>query len=343
MDIKKEDCGTEITTTNMPKSLKKEFIEVLKVQSYTDNETMMVAYIVSELVKMGVEWKIDFFGNILVTKGTALSFPCVVSHIDTVHQIIPNFTVKTNNKFGFEKAYAVSDKGQVGVGGDDKCGIYACLYALKELDNIKVAFFSQEEIGCVGSNNVDLAFFNDVKYILQLDRRGYGDWINEYFGDKVTSGDFEYDLKEIKLKYGYMEEYGLFTDSTTLAERGVGVSAVNIGCGYYYPHSNMEYINLNEYYSSLLFMMEILNTLKSTYPYKYIFTTAIKGGNYYGKYVYPESTVDTQKHFAKNIDYVVCMCCEDKCDKEDCLQHSQTQQYICWDCLREYNLWKYCD
>jgi hypothetical protein len=32
-----------------------------------------------------------------------------------------------------------------GIGGDDKCGVYACLELLKELPNLKAAFFVSEE------------------------------------------------------------------------------------------------------------------------------------------------------------------------------------------------------
>jgi putative aminopeptidase FrvX len=56
------------------------------------------------------------------------------------------------------KAY--NDLGNpTGIGGDDKCGVYACLELLKELPNLKAAFFVSEETGCHGSKKADPNFF----------------------------------------------------------------------------------------------------------------------------------------------------------------------------------------
>ncbi len=40
---------------------------------------------------------------------------------------------------------------------------------LKELPNLKVAFFVSEETGCHGSRKADKDFFKDVGYAIQFD------------------------------------------------------------------------------------------------------------------------------------------------------------------------------
>lgn len=42
---------------------------------------------------------------------------------------------------------------------------------------MKVAFFVSEEIGCVGSRNADMGFFEDARFVIEPDRRGYEDLI----------------------------------------------------------------------------------------------------------------------------------------------------------------------
>ena len=66
------------------------------------------------------------------------------------------------------KAY--NDNGEpTGIGGDDKAGVFACLSLLEGLDDLKVAFFVSEEIGCKGSLNADPEFFKNVGYAIQFD------------------------------------------------------------------------------------------------------------------------------------------------------------------------------
>ena len=45
---------------------------------------------------------------------------------------------------------------------------------------MKVAFFVSEEIGCVGSRNADMGFFEDARFVIEPDRRGYEDLIQIY-------------------------------------------------------------------------------------------------------------------------------------------------------------------
>ncbi len=94
-------------------------------------------------------YQIDEIGNIYVTKGEISDqefYPCVVAHTDTVHPI-DSINIreeelkdsKGNLSFSL-KAY--NDEGNpTGIGGDDKCGVFACLQLLEEFDTIKVAFF----------------------------------------------------------------------------------------------------------------------------------------------------------------------------------------------------------
>jgi putative aminopeptidase FrvX len=249
----------------MPEKMVWDFVRLLRVQSSSDNEKRMVLYLASILKK----FEIDKYGNMLYTKGTAETYPCIVAHMDTVHSIIDTHNVGVFIKDGREYAQADDGKKSAGVGGDDKCGLYACLHMIRKFPNIKVVFFTQEETGCQGSNKIDHSFFEDVGYIIQLDRWGRSDFISKFWGGSSISDEYKAICDPVLAKYGYSHESGLITDSMKLFDNGVGVSCVNVSCGYYQHHSDNEFIDLNEFYHSLLFTEELIVALgEKKYPHK---------------------------------------------------------------------------
>ena len=125
---------------------------------------------------------------------------------------------------------------QVGVGGDDKVGIWIALQMLLKEDKIKCAFFHSEEIGCIGSSRkADMKWFKNVGYCLQADRQGSStDFVNSISG-KLYSKAFKKAVEPIITDYGYKESSGSITDVGQLAENGIGVCVANMSCGYYEP------------------------------------------------------------------------------------------------------------
>lgn len=262
---------------------------VLQVQTNSENEKLMVLYLDKELRELKLPYYIDAAGNVHVTKGKAKIYPCVVSHMDTVHKFVPNFEIcqDIDNK---DLLFAVSGEQRVGIGGDDKCGIFACLYLLKVIPQIKVVFFSREEDGCRGSRGINKSFFDDCSYLIQLDRRGKRDFIQTYWNKKTVSHEFSSEIGLIKKKYKYKNQTGTVTDVMKLWDSKVGVSCVNLSCGYYEPHSNNEYISITDLWYSIKFTEEILYTLQSkrfvSLPPKPVVTPVsyATGSNYKLKY-----------------------------------------------------------
>ena len=237
-------------------------LDLLMVQTNSENEKLMVLYLDKELKNLKLPYQIDAAGNILVTKGKAKTYPCVTSHMDTVHNFVDNFKVYTdiNDK---DILFAKNGKKRVGIGGDDKCGVFVCLYLLKIIPEIKVVFFSREEVGCKGSTNINKKFFADCRYLIQLDRRGSKDFIQTYWGNKTVSHDFSSEIGLIKKKYKYKNCVGTVTDVMKLWNNKVGVSCVNLSCGYYEPHTKNEYISISDLWHSAKFTKEIINNMKS--------------------------------------------------------------------------------
>lgn len=244
----------------------KKLIEVLSIQTTTYNDKQMVRFLQRKIKQMGLHWKMDK-GNLYVTKGKADRYPCVVAHMDTVHEIESDF--KVLNLGGKLFAMNPETMSQVGIGGDDKVGIYIALQCLEYFPNIKVAFFRDEETGCEGSYKADVGFFNDVSFILQADRKGNSDFITNASGIDLSSVDFQYDIEPIIQSYGYEFEYGMMTDVMALREIGVSCSMANVSCGYYNPHCPDEYVVVEEVEHTLEMFKEIIGKLEGNYDFAY--------------------------------------------------------------------------
>lgn len=237
-------------------------VELLRVQTNSENEKLMVLYLDKELRELRLDYTIDAVGNVLVTKGKATTYPCVVSHMDTVHNFVDNFEIyhDIDDK---DILFSMSGKQRVGIGGDDKCGVFGCLYLLKTIPNIKVVFFSREECGCKGSNGIDKTFFADCRYLIQLDRRGSRDFIQTYWGKKTVSHEFSSEIGLTKKKYKFKNAIGTVTDVMKLWYDKVGVSCINLSSGYYKPHTAYEYVSVSTLWNSVKFIEEIISTMQA--------------------------------------------------------------------------------
>lgn len=224
---------------------KKLLKDVLSVQSYSGQEGKMTAYIRQWCKDNGLKCR-GHKGNLYIVKGKADLYPCYVAHTDTVHPIIKDMDRLDIIEHRGAFIALDDDYQQTGIGGDDKVGIYIALRMLLRLPACKVAFFHSEEIGCVGSRDADIRFFRDCKFILQADRRGYGDWITDIGCGNISSKEFQEAVKPIATEYGYKFKTGAMTDVEALSKANVGVSCANVSCGYYHPHTDGEYVVIHE-------------------------------------------------------------------------------------------------
>ena len=173
-------------------------------------------------------------GSYILVKGEAPVL--LVAHLDTVHK---------------ERVQTIcwSDDGVIamspqGIGGDDRCGVWALM---EVYDSAKVKpwllFTCDEEIGGVGANKFCSMYksgklpkdLRNLKLIIEIDRKGendavYYDCANPEFEEYITSK-------------GFITNFGSFSDISMIAP-ALGVAAVNLSSGYYNAHTQHEYINL---------------------------------------------------------------------------------------------------
>jgi di/tripeptidase len=239
-------------------------MSILKIQSNGNSSLVMQNHIINELKNIpGVSFIIDIHSNIIASKGDNSELKVMLcAHTDTVHQITPDYKVLFDKERGCVSAYPV------GIGGDDKCGIYGCLELLRVLPNVKVGFFALEESGCIGSSQLDSKYVEDVSCFLGIDRKGNRDFITSQFTSTI-SDELRKVVIPVACSLGYHEETGMITDSLTLGER-FELSAMNISCGYYNPHKNNEYIVLDELQYTVNAVRKIVEAIQKTgikYPH----------------------------------------------------------------------------
>lgn len=230
--------------------------ETLKVQTHSGQCEEMQQHVVKYLEKFGIpEVTMDTNGNIIATKGKAEYYPTFVAHMDTVHSIVPRRKWKPSWK---------GDKitAPTGIGGDDKVGVAAALWLMKNVPVGKAIFTVDEEIGAIGAENLDMSYLNDVGYMLQTDRRGNNDLITDYMGTTTANEEFLDIVIDAGKRFGFEEESGVFTDVMILGPKGQ-ISAINISSGYHNPHSSMEYVLVSEATNTLNYMFSLYKLLET--------------------------------------------------------------------------------
>lgn len=206
----------------------------------------------------------DSYGNIYVTKGNNESYPCLISHLDQRQKSVGNNfkIIKNNGEYSGK-----SDRGYEGLGADDKNGIFLCLEALKNFDVLKVIFLKDEETKEKGSKYADLSFFDNCRYVLDIDRKGNSDFVIMSKGIELCSQEFVDDI--IPIQFGYnISLNGLTSNSHTLKKKGLDKSIVLISCGYYSCHTRYEKSNKKDIVKCWNFIKYIINHCKKIYYHK---------------------------------------------------------------------------
>ena len=241
--------------------------ELYGIHSPSGNEKAMKKFIRRYVRRHipGTSMGTDNTGNLYITKGLSDTYPCIVAHLDQVQRRHSrDFEAIETEDIIF--GYSPQNRRREGLGADDKNGIWIALKCLEKFECLKVAFFVSEETGCVGSGNADMDFFEDTRFVIEPDRRGYGDLITEISYTSLCSHEF---LKDIGFEaFGYKEENGLMTDVLELKENGLKVSCINLSCGYYEPHTDDEFTVKKDLLNCLGLIEHIIENCVSVYPHE---------------------------------------------------------------------------
>ena len=182
----------------------------------------------------------------------------IVAHMDTVFKLPPG------------EVYFDKQKGVLwspdGLGADDRAGVFLILKIIQLVKKDKkptIILTTDEEIGCIGSYQLSQDFKEppwDLKYIIQLDRRGQDDCvfyddINEKFAEYVET-------------FGFKTAWGSLSDISVICPTW-GVSGVNLSVGYEDEHREIETLHIKYTYMTLAKVLTMLDDVDNAEHYKY--------------------------------------------------------------------------
>lgn len=167
-------------------------------------------------------------------------------HLDTVHKKLPETIIydqETNMMWSPE-----------GIGGDDRCGLWAILHILaSDPKNMpSVLFTTEEETGSWGAAEASIGLLDhqfDFKMAIELDRRGLDDCVfyrcdNKAFQEKIES-------------YGFVTKIGSRSDICEICPKW-NIAGVNLSIGYFSEHTLSETIDINAMMSTVEKVQKIL-------------------------------------------------------------------------------------
>jgi len=208
-----------------------------------------------------------FSGKTLISKGNFILVRgqtpiMLVAHMDTVHEKpVRDICISADGNILMSPQ---------GIGGDDRCGVFA-LCNIFRAAQIKpwLLFTCDEEIGGVGAKAFCLAHqqhqlpneLDQLKFIIELDRRGVNDAVyyrcdNPDFAAYITGKNFK-------------SAQGSFSDISLIAPE-LGVAAVNLSSGYHHAHSLHEYINRAELNATIDKVIDIIGDTSTLPRFEYV-------------------------------------------------------------------------
>jgi hypothetical protein len=150
----------------------------------------------------------------------------LVAHMDTVFTRLP------------QSIYYDKEQGVIwspeGLGADDRAGVFSILKILESGLRPTVIFTTDEERGCLGAEALVEDFPDspvDLKYIIELDRRGTNDCVFYECDNK----DF---VKYVE-QFGFIENFGSLSDISVICPAWK-IAGVNLSVGYEDEHTKEE-------------------------------------------------------------------------------------------------------
>lgn len=190
-------------------------------------------------------------GSYILVRGEAPIM--LLAHMDTVHKSPVKDICKSK-----DGNIIMSPQG---IGGDDRCGVYALVTAY-ERSKIKpwLLFTCDEEIGGVGAQAFAIDFrskrlpkaLKKIKLLVEIDRKGSNDAVY-YDCDNP-------ELEEYITSKGFETDFGSFSDISEIAPE-MGIAAVNLSSGYYNAHTQHEYIVRSEINAVIDKVVEIISDM----------------------------------------------------------------------------------
>lgn len=179
----------------------------------------------------------------------------LVAHMDTV------FTAPPKEIFYDERHNVMWSP--TGLGADDRAGVFAIIQIIRAGLRPHIIFTTDEEMGCIGASILSQIKcpFKDLRYLIQLDRRGSNDCVfydcdNQEFVNYVE-------------QFGFIWNFGSYTDISELCPAW-GIAGVNLSVGYRDEHSVSEVLFVGQLLSTIEKVKRMLGAANEAPCFEYI-------------------------------------------------------------------------
>ena len=151
-----------------------------------------------------------------------------------------------------------------GAGFDDRAGVYAIIRLLSKGYKPTVILTTDEEMGVIGAEKLTKDFPQptmDLKYIIELDRRGsvdcvFYDCANTKFEDYIES-------------FGFVTNWGSFSDISVICSVWE-IAGVNLSIGYENEHSTSEHLFVGHMLATIQKVEKMFEDIDNADKFKYI-------------------------------------------------------------------------
>jgi hypothetical protein len=240
------------------KEEKEMLLELFRMYAPSGQEECVADYVSFQLNQLGIKFVKDKNNNIYNFSNPGK--PLLSAHMDCVGKEECGWYVNFVNIFSYGKDEIM--KGMGNIGGDDKCGVFLILLALKNHPDFNFCFSVGEEVG--GANGIKFIDFKKMKedgitdqipYALVLDRRNMGDIIcvQNNYGSK----EFDDALSLVGKEFGYKSERGSVSDANTISDY---INCANLSVAYHNAHTKTEFV-------SLMGMKNTFNYMEACFKY----------------------------------------------------------------------------
>lgn len=180
----------------------------------------------------------------------------LVSHMDTVFKTPPM-------QIYHDQKQSVLWSPQ-GLGADDRAGVFAIIKILEAGFKPHLLLTTNEERGGLGVLSFLRTFITppfDLKYIIELDRRGKDDCV--FYS--CANEEFEIFVED----YGFYTDWGVYSDISDICPRWE-IAGVNLSVGYQDEHTFTETLNTKHLYATIDKVKKMLGEIDTAPYFKYI-------------------------------------------------------------------------
>ncbi|MFC0469287.1 M20/M25/M40 family metallo-hydrolase [Halalkalibacter kiskunsagensis] len=238
---------------------KPRLLDLLSLSGSSGNERRIRTYLQQRLQRMTDYAYVDHAGNLLAYLNCGDGPTVLLSaHMDTVEEFDAGREI-------LEDGTSLTSSSGI-LGADDRAGIAVILETLSRIHKtnfngaLKIVFTVKEEIGCVGSREIDTDFIEDVDGAIVVDRRGTRDIVISNGGTSFCPTGYGEVFEKAGRLLG-MDDWkttaGGLSDAKVFA--GYGIPSVNLSAGYMNEHTDWESVDYKATYETVKLIEGVLH------------------------------------------------------------------------------------